>query len=98
MQFPRNFLHVGLEVTFKGSYWSILTLHHEGHLWLVRGCEQAGSSTEVSLHKNILELSSGGNQFCFRGHVLSFYKEAHGEGSPSQNSDSYLEHPWVVLY
>ena len=54
-------------------------------MWLVRGCEQAGSSTEVSLHKNILELSSGGNQFCFRGHVLSFYKEAHGEGSPSQN-------------
>ena len=82
MKFPRNFLHVGLEVTFQGSYWSILTLHHEGHLWLVRGCEQAGSSTEVSLHRNILELSSGGSKFCFRCHVLSFYKEHTREGQP----------------
>ena len=46
MKFPRNFLHVGLE----GSYWSIFTWHHVGHLWLVRGCEQAEISSVSAGH------------------------------------------------
>ena len=81
MKFPRNFLHVGLE----GSYWSILTWHHEGRLWLVRGCEQAGSSTEASLHKNILaaEISS-----VSVGHVLHFYKKHIGGFTLSQTTDT----------
>ena len=81
MKFPRNFLHVGLE----GSYWSILTWHHEGRLWLVRGCEQAGSSTEASLHKNILaaEISS-----VSAGHVLHFYKKHIGGFTLSQTTDT----------
>ena len=37
--------------------------------------------------------------FCFRWHVLNYYMSSHrGGGAPVRTSDSYLEHPRVVLH